>query len=320
MNEEGTQANELYNQGLATIVQTVMNDKLDEAQKKQEFQRAIELFDQALALGIQGENEIRCHKELGELLFEHTPESEGMDGIVKEGVDALPNLHRTLTELERALLQDSQTGGLVFKDRLEQSLFLPKLDFIWSWQAVHLKKTHGPRSAVSYLEGKIRMLDYLGEVNLPGTSFHLGRYNIESDNRDVGVEWLRRTLTAEDYGDVLDHRETKMYKTTEIWKAEARRVLPGYTSPKSSPSEMNTQKQGGCFIATSAYGSPLAPEVEAFRRFRDEVLLSSRVGKAFVLSYYFISPPLAALISRYRFLRTIARLILLDPLSRLLKK
>jgi hypothetical protein len=67
---------------------------------------------------------------------------------------------------------------------------------------------------------------------------------------------------------------------------------------------------GGCFIATAAYGSPMAPEVMVFRRFRDEVLQRSEPGRMLVDVYYRVSPPLAKYISGRPLLRSAARGIL----------
>jgi len=82
----------------------------------------------------------------------------------------------------------------------------------------------------------------------------------------------------------------------------------------------NPAKSGPCFIATAAYDSPLAPEVFIFRRFRDEVLLKSRLGKVFIEIYYFISPPFALIISKIGFLKRLVRSMMLSPLLKLLKK
>ena len=71
--------------------------------------------------------------------------------------------------------------------------------------------------------------------------------------------------------------------------------------------------QAGCFIATAAYGTPAAAEIDVLREFRDAVLLENTPGSRFVDFYYRLSPPVADLISGSSFLRTVVRELLVDP-------
>lgn len=68
-----------------------------------------------------------------------------------------------------------------------------------------------------------------------------------------------------------------------------------------------------CFIATVAYGTSTAQEIDVLRQFRDEVLLHSPLGKAFVDVYYELSPPIAEFISEHEVVRTVVREGFVDP-------
>ena len=62
-----------------------------------------------------------------------------------------------------------------------------------------------------------------------------------------------------------------------------------------------------CFIATAAYGTPMAEEVEILREFRDEYLLTNPLGQALVGFYYRVSPPIAEFIAEHPILKPIVR-------------
>lgn len=83
--------------------------------------------------------------------------------------------------------------------------------------------------------------------------------------------------------------------------------------------EKANAKSGMCFIATAVYGSNTAPEVSLFRDFRDEVLISSRLGSLFVELYYLVSPPIAWVISKSEVPKLATRYLILVPLLALLK-
>jgi len=64
---------------------------------------------------------------------------------------------------------------------------------------------------------------------------------------------------------------------------------------------------GRCFIATAAYGTPMATDVRYLRAFRDQYLLSNTAGREFVRLYYKYSPPLADYLRGHDGLRALVR-------------
>lgn len=65
-----------------------------------------------------------------------------------------------------------------------------------------------------------------------------------------------------------------------------------------------------CFVATAAYGSDMAPQVNLLRKFRNQFLIPNTLGRKFVKLYYQFSPPLAQYISEHPTLRIATRGVL----------
>lgn len=82
------------------------------------------------------------------------------------------------------------------------------------------------------------------------------------------------------------------------------------STPATAPAVSGGGGGGGCFIATAAFGSYLHPKVQILRTFRDEYLLASPPGRAFVKLYYRLSPPVADVVSRHEGLRAVSRVLL----------
>ena len=72
-----------------------------------------------------------------------------------------------------------------------------------------------------------------------------------------------------------------------------------YENNVTSDEKNNSSSGGGCLIATAAYGSELAPQVQELRELRDNKLLQTKSGSDFMNSfnnfYYSFSPQIADL-------------------------
>jgi len=70
-----------------------------------------------------------------------------------------------------------------------------------------------------------------------------------------------------------------------------------------------------CFIATAAYGTPMAREIQVLRDFRNEYLITNPVGRSFVDFYYRTSPPIAEFIKTHPELKPIVRAVLVPAVA-----
>ncbi len=69
-----------------------------------------------------------------------------------------------------------------------------------------------------------------------------------------------------------------------------------------------------CFIATAAYNTPHAEEIDVLREFRDSVLDRHSVGRLFIDLYYRCSPPIADWLRQSPRRRYLVREIVVGPL------
>lgn len=103
-------------------------------------------------------------------------------------------------------------------------------------------------------------------------------------------------------------------------KAKAEMYLEAADRLDKKLEQQERANRGGCYIATACYGSYDHPDVRALRRFRDEQLLPSLIGKHLVSLYYAVSPELAAWIGGNRRVSRIVRRSFLEPLVERLEK
>jgi len=86
-------------------------------------------------------------------------------------------------------------------------------------------------------------------------------------------------------------------------------------------SEDSTKENGGCLIATATFGSELAPQVQQLRELRDNTILATESGTAFMNGfnqlYYSFSPTIADLEREYPIFKEIVKFTITPMLSTL---
>ncbi|MEM2890622.1 MAG: CFI-box-CTERM domain-containing protein [Candidatus Hadarchaeum sp.] len=104
-------------------------------------------------------------------------------------------------------------------------------------------------------------------------------------------------------------------KTARTLRGKTTRKIPHlvYQCAKDKTEfNLNLERRGGgCFIATAAFGTSMAHEINVLRSFRDNYLMRESAGRSFISLYYRVSPTVAKLISRSRALKFITRTLLL---------
>jgi hypothetical protein len=95
-------------------------------------------------------------------------------------------------------------------------------------------------------------------------------------------------------------------------------VGEAYAQPITLP---DNEDNGGCLIATATFGSELAPQVQQLRELRDNTILKTSSGMAFMTTfnqfYYSFSPTIADLEREHPILKEVMKITLTPMLSSL---
>ena len=128
--------------------------------------------------------------------------------------------------------------------------------------------------------------------------------NFQVDDKTLKVKFLEVMILSEEksytfaYSNLLDNFDneiTKFNKSLDSFKI----LSQDNTIMEISTETSSEEKGGGCLIATATYGTELAPQVQLLREIRDNSLLQTESGSAFMSGfnefYYSFSPTIADL-------------------------
>ena len=141
-------------------------------------------------------------------------------------------------------------------------------------------------------------LAYAGTADLSiGTNLNLPRSKIFNLTNDQEYVFMAGTI---DKAGIVSRFSSLAYLNDETTYTHS-------ATPSQVVGLLDSKK---CFIATAAFGTELAPQVEWIRQFRNKFLLPHGWGRSFVQFYYKYSPPIADFIAQSEPLRLIVRWIL----------
>lgn len=99
------------------------------------------------------------------------------------------------------------------------------------------------------------------------------------------------------YSNELNNFESQLPRFEET--IDSFEILSNDTTNNETKNQTSTEEGGGCLIATATFGSELAPQVQQLREIRDNTILSTESGIAFMSGfnqfYYSFSPTIADL-------------------------
>lgn len=133
-------------------------------------------------------------------------------------------------------------------------------------------------------------------------------------NVDLALQYVNRSLEL-----FPDSHIYLNLKALLLWEGKGSKEEAAALLEKAaalSPRDINIQnnlnalKSSPCFIATAAYGTPFAGEIDTLRAWRDQRLAKTSLGRLFVSTYYQTSPPIADFIATRPTLKRVTRLLL----------
>ena len=125
--------------------------------------------------------------------------------------------------------------------------------------------------------------------------------NFELNDMPLRIKFLEVMILSEQksytfaYSNIIDNFDNEFFK----FKAslDSFKIASQEDSIIKTSTETSTEEGGGCLIATATYGSEMAPQVQQLRELRDNQLLQTESGTAFMGMfndiYYSFSPVIA---------------------------
>jgi hypothetical protein len=214
------------------------------------------------------EDNKKANELYGELM-DAVPEGELISMVLEDGV-------KTVMSATSNVLSNNNAGSADFMNTVIDSVWA-KLYACWLLidnviPTENDKKGVHPKLLYDCLQTKVRLLRLILERKV----FPEGKAYSIFQEQEV------RNRAVKEFGEASD-RLAVIYPDYEPYETPSVTPVDHYSSNSSG---------GGCYVATAVYGSYDCPQVWTLRRFRDNTLANTWYGRAFIRTYYAISPTL----------------------------
>lgn len=206
-------------------------------------------------------------------------------------------------------LQNANLRGASLRNCVTIGLYCPGASFRQADLSGAVLQLFGEEEAVDFTEANLTRATFRlwGSPPLVLTGARLEGCRVISAVASPQDRAAYQAATAQLLDGLSDEQRRQI--SIEDFPAEARPSAP----PQPEPGAPKSQ----CFLATAAYGSEHADEVVRLRSFRDTVLRRTWGGRAFIVVYEYLSPPVARLVARSALLRGVIRHLIVRPARRL---
>ena len=148
--------------------------------------------------------------------------------------------------------------------------------------------------------------------------------NFELDDMPLRIKFLEVMILSEQksytfaYSNIVDNFDNEFFKFKESLDSFK---IDSQENSIFKTSEISTEEGGGCLIATATYGSELAPQVQQLRELRDNQLLQTASGTAFMTTfndiYYSFSPAIADMEREHPLFKEAVKIVITPMISTL---
>lgn len=219
----------------------------------------------------------------------------------------------------------SSQGGYYDADAVVRFYLTPEKQIAIIQKSKHVD-THKIQVFNLYHKPKFKIYQYMGKYSINYDSYRTPNDSKGTLFKIIGIslygELAEKAKSNEAMNIILKNNSytstnEQLMRDAIVWLSVQPFGYPIAGADSSGTSASNSDaSSGGCYVATAIYGSYDCPEVWTLRRFRDYTLAKSVFGRAFIRTYYAISPTLVKWFGKTKFFNMIFK----APLDKMVKK